>query len=187
MVIELDIAQGAAALRRGGVIAYPTESVWGLGCDPFDAEAVQRLLQVKQRPADKGLILLAASYEQLAPLLDTDALPRERWLAVLQTWPGPHTWIMPCLPQMPAWLRGAHEGLAVRVSAHPVAAALAGQFGGPIVSTSANRAGAAPPRTRQALDATLIGELDGVVDGETGGLDAPSRIRDALTGDLLRG
>src|SRR3546814_10500611 len=87
-------AEAAATLHAGGVIAYPTEAVWGLGCDPFDEAAVLRVLAIKQRPVDKGLILVAASTAQLDELADWDALPRGRRDAVLATWPGPHTWIV---------------------------------------------------------------------------------------------
>jgi len=186
MTLPLSVEQGAAVLREGGVVAYPTEAVWGLGCDPFDRAAVERVLAIKQRPAAKGLILLAASYAQLEPLLDTGQLPRERREAVLESWPGPHTWLMPCLPQMPEWLRGEHATLAVRVSAHPLAAALSAAFGGPIVSTSANRAGAPPAHSRDALDPTLLQLLDGVLEGECGSLQAPTPIRDAATGASVR-
>jgi L-threonylcarbamoyladenylate synthase len=186
MALMLTVDQGAAVMRNGGVVAYPTEAVWGLGCDPFDRGAVERLLAIKRRPVDKGLILLAAAYELLEPLLESRALPRWRLEAVLESWPGPHTWLMPCLPAMPAWLRGEHATLAVRVSAHPVAAALSAAFGGPIVSSSANRAGEPPPRTREAIDPELEAMLDGVVEGETGTLAAPTPIRDAATGASVR-
>lgn len=178
--------QGADLLRRGGIVAYPTEAVWGLGCDPFDAAALRRLLELKQRPLAKGLILIAASLEQLQPLLALDELPSERRTAVLSSWPGPHTWALPCSPRVPESLRGAHATLAARVTAHPVAAALCRAFGAPLVSTSANPAGAAPPRHRDELDPALARRLDGILAGETGGLDRPTPIRDARSGEVLR-
>jgi len=184
--LPLSVEQGAAVLRNGGVVAYPTEAVWGLGCDPFDRAAVERVLAIKQRAAGKGLILVAASYALLEPILDIGRLPRERRESVLESWPGPHTWLMPCLPQMPAWLRGDHATLAVRVSAHPVAAALSAAFGGPIVSTSANRAGDPPPREREQIDPALAQMLDGILEGECGPLQAPTPIRDAATGASVR-
>jgi len=180
-----DLAPALAALRHGGVVAYPTEAVWGLGCDPFDQAAVLRLLAIKQRPVDKGLILVAARVEQLDPLLDWDALPGERRAAVMHSWPGPNTWIVPAGPRVPAWITGAHQGVAVRVSAHPVVAALCASFG-PLVSTSANRSGQAPARRRDALDPALCALVDVTTGGETGDLAAPTAIRDARTGELLR-
>src|SRR5215218_6244493 len=109
----------ADVLRHGGVVAYPTEAVWGLGCDPFDESAVMRLLALKQRPVDKGLILIAGALTQLDGLLDWDALPNDRAEAVFATWPGPHTWIVPTTGRVPRWITGAHDGVAARVSAHP--------------------------------------------------------------------
>jgi len=183
---ELSPAEAATALHAGGVIAYPTEAVWGLGCDPFDEAAVLRLLAVKQRPVDKGLILVAANAAQLDGLADWDALPRERRDAVLASWPGPHTWIVPATARVPRWITGAHAGVAMRVSAHPVVVALGEAFGGVLVSTSANPAGAPPPRHAAGIDAGLLAAIDGCVPGETGGLARPTPIRDARSGAALR-
>ena len=174
-------------LRRGGVIAYPTEAVWGLGCDPFDEAAVLRLLALKQRAVDKGLILIAASASQFDGLLDWNALPDDRRAAVHASWPGPHTWIVPATARVPRWITGAHAGVAVRVSAHPLVVALCAAFAAPLVSTSANPAGAAAPRTLAEFDPALLAMLDGVVAGDTGGRDRPSDIRDARSGAALRG
>lgn len=173
-------------LQRGGVIAYPTEAVWGLGCDPFDEAAVTHLLALKQRPVDKGLILIGGALAQFDGLLDWDALPGDRSDAVFASWPGPHTWIVPATARVPHWITGAHDAVAVRVSAHPVVVALCDAFGGPLVSTSANPAGAAPPKTLAAFDPALRAALDGIVAGDTGGLDRPTGIRDARSGMLLR-
>lgn len=176
----------AAVLHDGGVIAYPTEAVWGLGCDPFNAAAVQRLLALKQRPAAKGMIVIAASLEQVLPQLCWELLPAPRQQAVLASWPGPATWLLPCKPDVPDWLRGAHDTLAVRITAHPVAAALCQAFGGALVSTSANRTGEPPARRLTDLSAELLAELDGHVAGDTGGLANPTAIRDARSGGIIR-
>ena len=184
--VPLSIADAVAALRRGGVIAYPTEAVWGLGCDPFDETAVLRLLAIKQREVAKGLILVAARRVQFDGLLDWSALPPERVAAVDASWPGPNTWIVPATARVPRWITGSHSGVAVRVSDHPVVIALCEAFGGPLVSTSANRAGEPPAFSREALDPQLLAQLDGVSEGETGGLSAPTAIRDALSGSVLR-
>ena len=182
----LSIADAADALKHGGVIAYPTEAVWGLGCDPSDEAATLRLLAIKQREVGKGLILIAADADQLAPFADLAALPRERRDAVLATWPGPHTWIVPAMRAAPRWITGEHDGIAVRVSAHPVVVALCRAFDGTLVSTSANPAGVSPPTSLDAFDAGLLAAVDGVVAGATGGLERPTDIRDARTGDVLR-
>ena len=130
-----------AALRRGGVVAYPTEAVWGLGCDPRDEAATLRLLALKQREVEKGLILIAADEAQLAPFVDMAALDAGQRDAVCASWPGPHTWIVPASPAAPRWITGAHAGIAVRVSAHPPVVELCRAYGGARVSHSAKRPG----------------------------------------------
>jgi len=183
---ELDLASAIACLHQGGVMAYPTEAVWGLGCDPRNHAAVIRLLTLKQRPVEKGLIMVAADIGQLQRWVRLDALPDDRRAEVLDSWPGPNTWIIPAGELTPEWIRGEHAGVAVRVSAHPLVAALCRAWQGPLVSTSANRAGEPPARSRDQLDPVLLQGLDGVLDGATGELGQPTRIRDALSGDTLR-
>lgn len=180
------IERAVAALHRGGVIAYPTEAVWGLGCDPCSETAVRRLLELKQRPVSKGLILVAGDIAQLAGLVDWPALPQNRCAEVHGSWPGPHTWIVPATTRVPRWITGEHTAVAVRVSAHPVVQALCAAFGGPLVSTSANPAGAEPARALADLAPSLRAGLDAVVAGETGGQDRPTPVRDARTGATLR-
>lgn len=175
-----------AALRRGGVVAYPTEAVWGLGCDPRDEAATLRLLALKQREVEKGLILIAADEAQLAPFVDMPALDAAQRDAVRASWPGPHTWIVPASPGARRWITGAHAGIAVRVSAHPVVIELCNAFGGALVSTSANRAGQPAARSIAELDPRIVAAVDAVAGGETGGLLRPTDIRDARTGAVLR-
>jgi L-threonylcarbamoyladenylate synthase len=182
-----DLDDAVAALRRGGVVAYPTEAVWGLGCDPFDEAAVLRLLALKRREVGKGLILIAADTGQLDGLVDWQALTASRRDDVLVSWPGPHTWVVPAAARVPRWITGDHDGVAVRVSAHPLVAALCRGFGGALVSTSANPAGAPPPRTLAEADRALFAALDAVLAGDTGGLARPTAIRDARSGAGLRG
>jgi L-threonylcarbamoyladenylate synthase len=184
---RLTPSEAAATLRSGGVVAYPTEAVWGLGCDPFDEAAVLRLLEIKQRAVDKGLILIAASLAQFDGLLDWEALPNDRAEAVFATWPGPHTWIVPTSGRIPHWITGAHDGVAVRVSAHPDVVALCTAFGGPLVSTSANRSGEDAPHALSACTPALLALVDGVLEGETGRLARPTQIRDGRSGTVLRG
>ncbi len=183
----LDADSAAALLKHGGVIAYPTEGVWGLGCDPRNERAVMRILAIKQREVEKGLILIAASEAQLAPFVALEALGDEQRAAVRASWPGAATWIVPASPSAPRWISGAHDGIAVRVSAHPPVIALCNACGGALVSTSANRAGGAAPTRKTGLDPEVVALLDGVLDGETGGLLQPTPIRDARSGAVLRG
>lgn len=182
----LSIPEAATSLQTGGVIAYPTEAVWGLGCDPRDEDAVLRLLAIKQRAVDKGLILIASHLEQLRPFLNLAAVPAVNLAEVFASWPGPHTWVMPASAAAPRWITGAHDGIAVRISAHPLVVELCNTYGGALVSTSANRAGRPAALTRQRLDPAVLESVDGLVAGETGGLGAPTAIRDALTGAAIR-
>ena len=179
-----DVTRAAEILRAGGVLSYPTEAVYGLGCDPRNEGAVQKLLRIKQRDPAKGLILIAASFEQLAPYLrDIDAAMRER---ILPTWPGPVTWALPARPETSSLLRGDHETLAVRVTAHPAASALCRVFGGALISTSANRSDQPPARTASDVIQLFGEQIDGVLDGKIGDRANPTEIRDGRTGALLR-
>ncbi|AKC86505.1 Sua5/YciO/YrdC/YwlC family protein [Pseudoxanthomonas suwonensis] len=187
MARTLAIDEAVPLLLRGGLLAYPTEAVWGLGCDPDNEAAVLRLLELKQRPVEKGLILVAAHLDPLRRWLDLPALPPERLATVLASWPGPHTWVMPAAADAPHWVTGGRDSIAIRISAHPVVAALCEGFGGALVSTSANRGGEPPAYTRAELDPVLDQAVDGIVAGETGGLAQPTPIRLALDGSVLRG
>jgi L-threonylcarbamoyladenylate synthase len=184
--IRSDAGTVAGLLRDGGLAACPTEAVWGVSCDPFDEAAVLRLLRLKQRPVDKGLILVADTVARFDGLLDWAALPDERAAAVRASWPGPHTWIVPATARVPRWITGTHAGVAVRVTAHPSMAALCEAFGGPLVSTSANPAGAPPPRRPEDFDPALRDGVDAVLAGDTGAQARPTEIRDARTGEVLR-
>ena len=114
-----DLDNSIAALRKGGVIAYPTEGVWGVGCDPRDEAATMRLLALKQREVAKGLILIASGESQLAPFIDMAALDATALDAVRASWPGANTWIVPASNDAPAWITGEHDGIAVRVVSMP--------------------------------------------------------------------
>jgi len=172
-------------LKQGGLIACPTEGVYGLCCDPFRRESVARLVAVKGRSWAKGFILMAAAYPQVEPLLAPLAEPlKSRMLA---HWPGPSTFIVPANPTVPAWLRGQHTGLAVRVTAHPVAARICHAVNGPLISTSANRSGHPPARNAVRLQMFLKQHPDILrVPGALGGLGKPTPIYAALTGHRLR-
>jgi len=183
---SLDASAAAVLLARGGVVAYPTEGVWGLGCDPFDEAAVLRLLDIKQRPVGKGLILVAGAPEQLDAIVNWTRVPDTARVRVFDSWPGPNTWVVPARDDVPAWITGIHASVAVRVSAHPGVVALCAAFGGAVVSTSANLAGEPAALHRDTLDPRLLACIDGVLTGKTGGRTTPSTIRDALSGDVLR-
>ncbi|HJU41098.1 MAG TPA: Sua5/YciO/YrdC/YwlC family protein, partial [Tahibacter sp.] len=131
------IDQAVAVLRRGGIVAYPTEAVYGLGCDPFNAEALERVFAAKRRPSARGVLLIASDFAQIEPLIDRSVASAASIERALATWPGPHTWIFPRSDKVPEWIARGHAGVALRVTAHPLAAQLCRAFGGPLVSTSA--------------------------------------------------
>ena len=178
------LRQASRVVQTGGIIAYPTEAVYGLGCDPLNRLAVERLLQLKQRPKEKGLILIAADFEQLAPFIGE--LPEARLQEVLNSWPGPNTWLFPVLPDAPYWLYGRYETLAVRVTDHPVASALCRSCGSALVSTSANLSGQQPARSSLKIQRFFGHGVDYILHGDTSGRVRPSMIRDGLTGKVIR-
>ena len=178
------LRRAVEAVQDGGVIAYPTEAVFGLGCDPLEADAVERILAIKQRDAAKGLILIASRLSQLQPFMA--ALPTAALDKLEASWPGPHTWVVPAASYVPAWLTGGRSTLAVRVTAHPVAAALCEACGMALVSTSANRSGQAPARSAIMVRTQLGDVVDCIVPGRVGNLSKPTEIREALTGKILR-
>ncbi|TVP58015.1 MAG: Sua5/YciO/YrdC/YwlC family protein [Halomonadaceae bacterium] len=181
------LRRGAGCLRQGGVLAYPTEAVWGLGCDPWSRVAVERLLELKSRPVGKGLILVAADEGQLEFLLaGQPAALRE---AASRCWQQPRA-VSLLLPdpegRIPPWIRGDHDQVLVRVSHHPQVQALCRAFGGPVVSSSCNPAGRQPARYSWQVQRYFRHQLDGVLPGSTGQARRPSVILDPLSGRQLR-
>jgi L-threonylcarbamoyladenylate synthase len=184
-ISQWHLQQTRLVLSAGGVIAYPTEAVWGLGCDPWNVDAVNRLLELKNRPAHKGLILVAASVAQIEFLLTPlkDSL-RNR---ALECWPGPVTCLLPDIHrQIPSNVRGNHSSVAVRVSNHPLVQLLCETTGGPLVSTSCNTAGRQPARHVWQVHRYFGHQLDKVIPGRLGGQKKPSQILDIATGRWLR-
>jgi L-threonylcarbamoyladenylate synthase len=176
----------AALVRDGGVVAYPTEAVYGLGCDPHDRDAFDRLFALKGRPATQGVLLIAADFDQIAPYIDLAAVPPAVLDDVRASWPGPHTWIFPRSGHVPDWVAGAHAGIALRVTAHAPAAALCRAFGAPLVSTSANPHGEAPARDIATLERYFGDRLNGALEAALGDQARPTTIRDALSGAIIR-
>ena len=182
--MRADISEAVKALREGGVIAYPTEAVYGLGCDPNDAAALQRILDIKAREANKGFILIAASQDQLAPFL---APLKPDWQAQLDAaWPGPITFVLPAAKSVSPLLTGQRETLAVRVSAHPLVKQLCTDYGGAIVSTSANLSGHPALNNGTDVEHVFQDSIDAIIDANVGELSSPTQIIDARTGKRLR-
>mgnify|MGYP006177095389 FL=1 len=181
---SFQIMQAATILNANGVIAYPTEAVWGLGCSPFSESAVEQILTMKRRRRGMGLILIAKDIEQFQPFL-TDISSQE--LDELQeSWPGPQTWLVPNNNVAPPWITGGRLTLALRVTDHPVAAALCAEFDGPLVSTSANPHGLPPAKSKLKLNSYFRTQLDYVVPGMLGKSSNPTSIKHLQTGAVLR-
>jgi L-threonylcarbamoyladenylate synthase len=177
------LRQAVRTLQRGGIIAYPTEAVFGIGCDPWNEAAVLELLALKQRSWTKGLILIASDFNQLQAFIKP--VSPEVLQQLQQSWPGPMTWLLPARKEVPRYLTGLHDSIAVRVTAHPLASRLCEAFGGAIVSTSANLSGLRPARNVHQVRWQLP-ELDYVLPGACGGAAKPSQIRDAISGEIIR-
>lgn len=174
----------AAHLKRGGLIAYPTESCYGLGCDPANRTAVLRLLKLKQRPQRKGLILIASDYQQLKRYLQPlDSVQQQR---LREAGAQAITYLMPTRAAAPRWLRGAHDTLAVRLTAHPFARGLCRGVHSALVSTSANRSGQQSIRTYAECQ-RQFGKKVWVLPGLVGKRKQPSRILAWADGRIVRG
>jgi L-threonylcarbamoyladenylate synthase len=177
-------ACAVAVLRRGGVIVHPAEAARGLGCDPRNEKAVRHLFGLKSRPAGAAALLIDADFVQLPA--GVGPCPEEAIARAAASWPGPVTGAFPGKSEVPASIVGEHAGIALRVTAHRVARELCGAFGGALVSTSANRRGGPPMQTAAQVREAFAGELDALVAGELGGLERPTPIRDAISGEVVR-
>ncbi|ATC92879.1 L-threonylcarbamoyladenylate synthase [Pseudoalteromonas tunicata] len=186
MSVHDELTQCLNKLEQGGVICYPTEAVYGLGCDPDNESAVMALLAIKQRPVEKGLILIADNYAQLLPYVDDAKIPMDKRAEIFSAWPGAVTWIMPAKSTTPKWLTGKFDTIAVRVTNHSVVKQLCQQFNKPLVSTSANLTGQAPVRSLDEAKAMFTNNVAYYVAGQLGGNTKPSQIKDARTGQLFR-
>lgn len=177
------LTQAAQVAASGGVIAYPTEAVWGLGCDPRNDAAVERVIALKQRVPEKGMIVISHNWQALAPALQgIDIKALQAAAAVMR----PTTWLVPNNGYYSAWVTGGRDTLAVRVTRHPVAALLCARAGTPLVSTSANPAALPPARNRCKVLCYFAGQLDAIAPGQIGRAARPSEIRDFASGAILR-
>jgi L-threonylcarbamoyladenylate synthase len=181
MALHFPIHRAGRILRSGGVIAYPTEGVYGLGCIPDDVDAVIRILSIKKRSPALGLVLIATQPVQLEDWVDLSETG-----ALASTPERPVTWIVPARLNVPYWIQGEHSGLAVRISTHPVAAALCEAADSALVSTSANVAGGTPARNAYVLRRRFGPLVDCIVPGRCGPATGPSEIRDAKSGRIIR-
>jgi L-threonylcarbamoyladenylate synthase len=182
---ENQLNTAITSLRDGGVIAYPTEAVWGLGCDPYNEVAVSKILRLKGRSVEKGLILVGSHIEQFEQLLSPLSAEKRRILT--RSWPGPTTWLIEDHDQLiPRWIKGSFSSVAVRVSEHEVVQKLCSLFGSPIVSTSLNPAGKAPALNSTDSFNYFADEIDFIVEGQLGDSPLPSRIISLDSNQIIR-
>ena len=182
--LQKKIITAVAILKQGGLVAYPTEAVFGLGCLPDKIDSIKNLLKLKQRPEEKGLILLASNLSQLEPYLckiAPDILQK-----VQSSWPGPTTWILPTPEETSSLIKGKFDTIAVRVSAHPIVQELCRQCQSPIISTSANITGQSMSYNTLDVQQHFKNKLDYILDGPLGDSHKPSIIKDAITDQIIR-
>jgi L-threonylcarbamoyladenylate synthase len=179
------ILKAIKIIRTGGVIAYPTEGVFGLGCDPFNEEAVQKILHLKHRLVAKGLVLIVSGWNQAKNLvapIDSKILAK-----ILDESSPATTWVFPVTTIVPRWIIGNHHSVALRITKHPIAKALCNAYQGALVSTSSNIEGEPPALTVLEVQNYFPKGLDFIVEGEVGDSKRPTMIRNALTNKILRG
>lgn len=171
--ITSQLAQASRVIHHNGVICYPTEAVWGLGCHPQSEQAFDRILAMKQRPIDKGVILIAANYQQLRPYVELTPDLIEQLKGI---WPGFVTCLLPKSTHCPSYLTGQYDSIAVRLTANPFLQRLCQATGTALVSTSANLSGQPPANSLQEAQAMFATAVDYYIDAPLGGADKPSRI-----------
>lgn len=183
-MIGQSIKQAALAIKQAGVVIYPTEGVYGLGCDFRNQQAVQKLLSLKQRPISQGLILVASHIQQILPLIKPTH--RSHLARALKTWPGHSTWVFPSTPLVPNWISGEHQSVAVRLSNHDTVISLCNELDSAVVSTSANINGQTPMDNCLDLFDLWGSAVDYYLDLPLGGQAHASSIRQASDGKVLR-
>ena len=180
----LDTATAVTHLRAGNVIAYPTEAVYGLGCDPASETAIRKLLTLKDRHESAGFVLIASEYSQLQPWIAdiNESLINK----AMQTWPGPVTWLIPRAAGVPDYVAGNHDTIAIRITAHEPSRELCTAFGSALVSTSANHTANRPARSVEEVNDYFGHDIKGILAGPLGGAENPSEIRDLISGNIIR-
>ena len=172
----------ASLLHQGKIIAYPTESCFGLGCDPDNQAAVAAIARLKGRSLEQGFILIGDSISQIQPYCET--LSKEEYDTIQGSWPGPTTWLIPSNTH--SWLTGKHPTLAVRVPGHDLAREICSVFGKPIISTSANPHGQPSAKSAREVDTYFQNQVDLIIDGHIGHQENPSAIIDLKSGQKIR-
>ena len=186
MRLEQQLPSILEALNSHGVIFYPTEAIYGLGCDPDSEQAVMALLEIKQRPVEKGLILIADNYAQVMKYIDDSRIPLDKRAEIFSSWPGATTWLLPANSSAPKWITGQHTSIAVRITDHPIVKQLCCAFNKPLVSTSANISGQTPISDISHARSIFAEQIAVYVEGALGGNRQASQIKDALSGKVIR-
>jgi len=177
------VEEAAQVIRRGGLVAFPTDTVYGLGAHTFQPASVERLYWAKGRPEEKAIPLLLAHAEDLAMV--AQPVPPDAWALTERFWPGGLTLVLPARPEVPTVVTAGTGAVAVRLPNHPVAVALIAAVGVPLATTSANRSGQASLTTAQEVLRDLEGRIDLILDGGRCPGGVPSSILD-LTGPAPR-
>ena len=187
MAADGGLSKAVAALAGGGLVACPTEGVYGLSCDPRFDSALERLVRLKRRQLAAGFILIAADEEQLLPwILWSSSIDASRAAKIRASWPGPVTWVMPARPGSSKFVTGGRDSIAVRVTAHPRASELCRLYGAALISTSANLSGGEACVNAAQTRKLFSPQLNGVLEGAVGGLEGPTPLYNALDGTRLR-
>lgn len=184
MIITSSATDIALILKQGGVIAYPTEAVWGLGCDPYNEVAVKRILTLKQRAMEKGLILIAGHQQELTPW--QAPLSQTQFATLTSMTHRPTSWVVPDQTIAPTWVRGQHASVAIRLSQHLPVRQLCQAFGGVVVSTSANPSGLPPALNIEQIQLYFKDQIEAIFDAPLGHAQEPSQVKDLLTNNLYR-
>jgi len=182
--IGQSIQSAVATVQSGGLLVYPTEGVYGIGCDYRNQSTVLRLLQLKKRKIQQGLVLIASHIDQVLCLIQP--LDRLHLARALKTWPGHHTWVFPASSLAPKWVTGSHDSVAIRVTEHPTVKALCDHLGHALISTSANISGQVTPNKSQEIQDIWGNQVNYYLDLPLGGANQPSPIRLASDGRQLR-
>ncbi|MBI4531340.1 MAG: threonylcarbamoyl-AMP synthase [Candidatus Latescibacteria bacterium] len=176
------VGEAVRCLQAGGVLVYPTETVYGLGGDPFHKDVVERIRAIKEREENKGFLLLIPTMSVLEGLVGE--IPEVGQQLMERFWPGPLTFVLKGRSGLPSWLIGEDGTVALRVSSDPVVQAIVAMWGRPLISTSANRSGYPPALSVERLDPAIAGAVDLVIDGGCRSCPHPSTIVDVSSGGV---
>lgn len=183
---NIDYQKAVDVIKSGGVIAYPTESVYGIGGDPFNNNVVKKILSIKNRPLEKGMILVCSSFEQAKDLIALEQLSQTHIDHLLSKWPGPYTFIVPASDKVPKSITGNKDTVAIRVSSNPTICKLCSLYGKPIISTSCNVTGQKPLLTYDMVCARFDNIIDFILNDKVEGLQNTTTIVNLLTSEVLR-